>query len=407
MQQENWFCVVSNHDWSVNENILFNIYLPIIKIDTMTFYKNLITFNNDSKTYNLHKFVEKCKMDENDFWKHLHKLEAVKLVNTYKFNDGQKNKYFIKLNSSLSFNEIMQEKDFWQLLELSLNEYDLNTIKEKFGDNLLLENLSDVSWNIHEVFNFKKNIQKTFHLNEIKQKIYEITNLTVEISNKVYEYLKYIFNNYDWTYEQIAKLLSNCIVDAQTSPHVSYLLMSMSFEEQINTFAHDNIEKNVAIFTDNLNVEIPEPKEIEYVELCRDENIYNNEHKLDEFYEVLQDFKKYDSIKYISSIHKEPLKQDCISFIESLHETYNFTDPIINVLFDYCIWKNKGYITIKYITKIAKTVYSLKINVVENLIQYLKNAKEYSKNKKNQVQSIVQQATLFVVDDEKDDDGFN
>ncbi|MBY7703875.1 DnaD domain protein [Vibrio harveyi] len=77
--------------------------------------------------------------------------------------------------------------------------------------------------------------------------------------------------------------------------------------------------------------------------------------------------------------------------MDNIKNTYKFNDGIINCLIDFSYKKNNGYIVVKYIQKIAKTLYEKNIKSTEKTMSYLKRIKNSSTN----VDKIVQANDLL------------
>jgi len=144
----------------------------------------------------------------------------------------------------------------------------------------------------------------------------------------------------------------------------------------INNIDFLTIDLNKLELTIFSNMEFEKNKtKFQYYNIERDFNIFNKNSNLDRFKNVINDYNNFKPSDFLKHIRKEKLSLKDKEAINLLTYDKSLSDPIVNVILDFVLFKNLGRLNVKYLKRIKETVLGINIKDEYEMIKFFQNKK--------------------------------
>ncbi|MGL4950508.1 MAG: DnaD domain protein [Mycoplasma sp.] len=348
-------------DFHANERILSFIYSPIIGIKAISIYKNLI--NLHAYQLNMGSII---KIDETtllsnlnvsitDFEQQIKLLEGMNLVET--FIDHNKNNLVIyKLNQPLKWKDFVKNTNYMNILKSKLGDLEFEKRKFLFNQNNPFHGLVNISSTFENAFDLKLDSNLNFEI--IYDHIYAKSSKIINLDDSIRAILDNAYQKYHFNYDEICSLINQSLIKEENEIKVNQELLLLNIKKLIDG-------NDVSKFNNQLKVN-------------RNNQIFLEGSDINNFKYVISDYKTMNSEQYLSCIQKHALNDIEFNTIKTLRKTYHLPDFVINVLIDYCIFKNNGRIEPLYLNKIASTINRLNLDNIDKVISHLQSASKSS-----------------------------
>lgn len=338
------FTIIANSFDYLSSMYLHELYLPLIGVNSVLLYENLfnsakIESISNIQNNSIENLLFKLNFSIDTLEESFNYLESVGLIQSYIESSSTEPKIIFVLKNSLNYDDFMSNETLKSLLKKRLGSTNFSLLNYKFNSYLIDKNLNnisnDISWLINKKDNLK--INELLDFSELQQKI-------LFLSSK-----KIIFNDSD------KKIISNYYNNEPISQHELINILTSSLEDDGNNiFVNFNIFKNeIEQFKNAIDNSI---------DIIRNPKLFALNQSLDELTNVIESYKNNNSENYILFVTKNYLSSEMKRVIDLLRKKFHFSDEIINLLVDYCLFKNIGRLEHNYIYKIAQTLNNMNIN---------------------------------------------
>ena len=377
-----------------DDEVLNLLYFPIIGKDAFAIYNLLSSFSTLKGNEYFISHEEFCKKNDmaiSEFLLARNKLEAIKLLETYRkeiisSNSYKKVMYIYKLCPPATANKFFNDPILFSILSGKVSSKDIISLKSHFKEssNKFLGYV-DVSSKVDDVFFIdKENLKSNKDLTYQEKKYKKIFNVDLAKIEK-----KLLSNNFD-----ISKLTK------QEKTIEKYLALY-----QIKDDLAVDIISSCLSTSGEFNKDI-------FIDKCKSAYSYNTNKK-----DNLSSLNKYANTSDIELYQSKPTKefitelfnaeptQVMLNKINEIVEKYNFTFDIINAIFDYCIKSTDGLYNSYKIDELCMYLSYNKVSDLFSAIQFL-NRKEYKTNefnetKKRKIKKINEDITFEKTKNEK------
>lgn len=359
------YYVVYNDFYNENFNKELNLlYLPLLESDAIKLYQFLSTkiLNDKNMTNNLLHFdiVDNLGLDIKKIFLIRKKLEAIGLLKTYYWQNGEKVVYVYKLLKPLSFSEFFENNLLSMLLRNTLGDSNYNLIVNKFKKNIVnFNDFKEITAKFSEVFS-------TENLDD-----YSFDNISKRVEQTGPNLDKYYFDFSKLTYLLSNKYLTDILDNSELKNNILELahLYKVTPSEMADAIEHsvDNTSGGLDINLDELkdylaqlfiNVkkqDVPTLKNMLNKHLIND--TYSKDRELSPLEQLAQTMDSLNYIEFLNKKHNLILSKVDGNNINKLVNKYNFSSGVLNVLLDYAIIESKssGIPNFNYLDKIAST----------------------------------------------------
>lgn len=331
---------------------LHELYLPITGIVPIFVYEHLYNLKTIKNSTNINQLLltdiqNTLSLSLSQLCDSLSTLESVGLIQSYIKGSELGEKLIFVLQMPLNYDDFMSNNTLKTLLKNCIDSQKFLNLKYIFNNYLITNNCQNISESIQYIVNKQNTIQNLNNIDfsKVQQKILVKTNKKVVLSenDKVNIEKKYFENNY--CIDEIVNIIS-CHLKKLND---NYFLDILAFNKYFDT--ESQIEQT------NL--------------IVRNHKIFNYKNDLSNFKEVIDSYKSFNAENYYFQITKNNLDIDLQKIINKLKTQLSFNDSIINLLIDYCLFKNIGHISSNYIYKIAKTINNIGLTDIHQIIIYL------------------------------------
>lgn len=354
------YVIYKDYGYTLNYELLYDLYSPIIGSEAINLYINLYHESNkqirtSGVTSYLKDLNDACNHSPAMFAELRSKLEAIGLLQTYlqENNNQSERTYHFVIKQPLSFANFIDNQKFRYLLIKSIGQLNYEKLEYMYMPSRVPTNSTNVSSTFEVIFdNDELTNVKTFNFDKLYENIAKNTSTLIVISNECKAIIESFHQNYNLSESEIEHIIYGCIVENNNSYEVDHDLLSVRFHEYINS------AKNVAVFSN--------------IELHRNAAMFVKNLSNEQMQTIFNEYKNLNSEQYLSAIYKAPLSSDEIQTIETLRKTYKLSDYVINLLVDFTIFKTNGKLNKTYICKIAKTINGLNLNKLSDIYNFFR-----------------------------------
>lgn len=351
------FCVKINSSFSINRAVLYKIYMPIIGIKAVSVYEMLlIECELKLKTnIGINSFTNLAAVlgYDLDVLNNAFKfLEAIGLLERYESNVANNRETTFILKEPLSYESFVNNEDYYALLKNSLSDDDLYLLDYTFLNVAIPINSIKTTTKLDCLFN-EWNLSTTppHDLLFVYEYLAKKTKNQVLLDTAVKETILNLLNQNKLSKSTLFKILDNSISEINGS----YCITDLIFKTHLNNYINQENLKEVQ----------------RTVKINRNFAIFAYKSNLEDYQKIIDDYLRFDSETYYSVCTLSSINNNLQKLLKSLRSKYNMPDAFINVLIDYCLYKNTGKFSDKYIKCIAQTVYKAGFAKIENIIEYL------------------------------------
>ena len=369
------FTIVGNSFDYLSTIYLHELYLPIIGVNSVLLYENMYNIGkiesfSSIQDNSIDNLMFRLNFSIDTLEESLNYLESVGLVQSYIESSSTDPKIIFVLKSLLNYDDFMANETLKSLLENKLGPANFNLLNYKFNSHLLNANLNNVSRDISWLINKKDNlkINELLDFSAIQQRILFLTSKKVIFSDADKRSISNYYNSELISQDELINILISSLKEDDSNTFINFKIFKYEIEQFTNTVDQSiNIVRNPKIFTLNQS--------------------------LGELTEVINSYKSSNSENYILFVTKNYLSSEMRRIIDLLRKKFHFTDEIINLLVDYCLYKNIGRLEHNYIYKIAQTLNNINIgNDLSKTITYLQYV---SNNVKPTYDSLMKNKSMF------------
>lgn len=351
-----------------DDEVLNLLYFPIIGKDAFAIYNLLSSFSSlkGNDYFISHEdFCKKNNISISEFLLARNKLEAIKLIETYRkeiisTSSYKKVMYIYKLCPPATANKFFNDPILFSLLNSSISNKDIISLKTHFkeGENKFFDYIN-VSSKIDDVFfidksNLKINKDLTFKEKKYK-KIFSVDLAKIEKALLSYNFDISKITKYEKTIEKYLALYQ---IKEELAVDIISSCISTSGEFSKDIFIDKC--KNAYSYTHDKSSSISNL------------NKYNSN-------EDITKYQTKSTKEFITELFNAEPTVAILNKINDIVERYNFSSDIINAIFDYCLKSNDGLYNGYKIDELCMYLSYNKVNDLFSAIQFL-NRKDYKIN---------------------------
>lgn len=358
--------VNNKNDFKLSTNFLIDFYTPIIGNLATTFYillcnTTLYSAKNQNLSFNFQSTCHQINCSLEELFEAQKKLEAIKLIDTFIFVEGDSNDNLCQIivNSPLNFFDFVANQKYKTLLISKIGVANYQYLEYKYLPSTIYKNLLNISESFDNVFcdaSLKKiNI---IDFEKIYKDLFKLSTKNIFISEECKEIIENVYLKFPLTLE----LIENVILD------------SLDNVSDKNIFSC-----NQKFLICNLNKIIMNPSYLNqqkstnnFINISRSFNLFTSTISNFDSQKIINDYKLFNSEQYLYSIFKKNVSIFERKIIGILKKEYLLKDEVINVIIDFSLYKTNGKLNKKYIFKIARTFNGLNINSCELAIQHFR-----------------------------------
>lgn len=363
-------------EFSLNLFNLNTLYKPIIGNDAYLLLLEMLNeskykvFNSNGKR-SLFDLWKKMNLSSESFNENRKILESIGLLSTYIIDSDEKEiKYYFCFNHPLDYNAFISNNKLKKLLSLKLSSHKFNELEFIFNSTQLPINAKNISANIDDIFNSIVANEYDFNFEKLYSSISSLTSKVIVFSEEVKNIINSFYKNFSLSISEIEL----CCLDSIVYIENTYKVDEVILEEKITTFLNNK---------SNLNHN-------EIIKLNRNMEMFTKEINTSELQKIFLDYKNISPEQYLTSINRQQLDHNEISFLKTMKRDYHLPNSSINILMDFSLRKTNGTLNLKYIKKVAKSISVSNLDSVEEIYEYLFNANNkiytYNKNEKNKIE---------------------
>ena len=350
------FVIKLNHNFDINRPVLYKLYMPIVGINAIFLYEYLYNeyqLKNSTNIY-ISDHNDLClllKWDLNDLTNAFKRLEAVGLLKKYLKNDLSQQTTYLLLEA-LSFEEFISHPPLLQLLENNISKterYSLNyTFSKSMVDADLIEQTTPIDYLFKEQdlkLEHEPDLDFIYHFFINKYQ----TPVVIELALK--------------------QRLINFLLNHQIEPNNLLKILENSLTKSIDCF-----ELKDHLFEIKLHeyiMEVNKKSSVQTIKINRNFEIFSFNANLEHFQTVINEYNNWSAEEYFKLAAKQTLSIEITKSFKNLREKLCLPDSFINVLTDFCLFRNNGRFSLKYIEKIANSVSKAGLSKIEQMIAYL------------------------------------
>lgn len=353
------FDIYMDYGTFINNNFLYDLYLPIVGNLSIQIYNFLVNEYNSKvnsaiyiNTYE--KIISKFKISMQELFDALYLLESVALITTYQDNSNLlKPRMVHYINEPLNYFKFIENNNLNLLLKKYISDSEYTSLVYKYNNNTIKSSFINVSKDISYLIDtFEENNIEFDYINVyslVSKKIND--NFIIDDISK--DKLNYYFLKHNFTYEQLANCVFNSMSFLNNNYEVSYSSLVLELS-RLESFTRSR-DKNTII---KIN------RKFDFFTLNADNDTFRN---------IIDDYQNTNSENYLISITKQDLDYEMKKTLNELRNKLFLHDSIINCIIDYSLFHNSGRLVPKYILKIGYSMNNLSIDSLNNAIKYLRS----------------------------------
>lgn len=347
---------VNKPNLNFNHLILSKIYMPMLNSQAFSLYYYLLSelqssfiIYSENKIGNILKTLN---LSQDNFETARKNLESLNLIQT--FFDSNSNSVYFEIFSPLNFETFILNKKLLSILINLIGQREFDKLELIFGESKPLPNYANVSEKLDVFFpNEKADTIYSFDFEDIYRRLSKTTSLNVYFSDKSKKIIDSYYLEYKLSLNEIEKCLYDSIIKKDDILHVCDNLLEMQLSSLISN------SKNIAIFNKT--------------KINRNKNIFIEKSSISSLHAIFNDYRKFGSEQYFSSITKDDISDEEKNIFAKLRNKFNLPDILINVMVDYSLNKTYGKLNEKYLLKVAKSFNASSISTIEEAYDYLTN----------------------------------
>lgn len=353
------FDIYMDYGTFINNNFLYDLYLPIVGNLSIQVYNFLVNEYNSKinsaiyiNTYE--KIISRFKISMQELFDALYLLESVALITTYQDNSNiLKPRMIHYINEPLNYFKFIENNNLNLLLKKYISDSEYTSLVYKYNNNTIKSSFINVSKDISYLIDeFEENNIKFEYINVYSLVSKKINNNFI-IDDISKEKLNYYFLKHNFTYEQLANCVFNSMSFLNNNYEVSYSSLVLELSK-LESFTRSRDKKTI----------IKINRKFDFFALNADNETFRN---------IIDDYQNTNSENYLISITKQDVDYEMKKALNELRNKLFLHDSIINCIIDYSLFHNSGRLVPKYILKIGFSMNNLSIDSLNNAIKYLRS----------------------------------
>ncbi|MEG1820645.1 MAG: DnaD domain protein [Malacoplasma sp.] len=345
---------INKPNMNFNHLILSMIYVPMLNANSFTLYSYLFSeLHSTFIVYSERKITELLRilnLDMNDFDLARKDLESLNLIKT--FFDKDSDIIYFEIFEPLDFETFISNKKILSILINLIGQREFDKLQLIFAHSKPLPKYENISENLDKFFDSKKiECDYSFDFDELYKKI----SLTTSIPVKFTDDSKKIIDKYYLSHKLSLSEIEKCIYDAVIKKDDYFLVCENLL---------DNVLSSLILNSKNLDI-------FNKAKINRNKNIFIEKASIADLHAIFNDYKKFSSEQYFSSITKCDITIEEKNIIDKLKTKFNLPDVLINIMIDHSLNKTHGRLNEIYLFKVAKSFNISSIYTVEEAYNYL------------------------------------
>lgn len=353
------FDIYMDYGTFINNNFLYDLYLPIVGNLSIQIYNFLVNEYNSKvnsaiyiNTYN--KIISKFKISMQELLDALYLLESVALITTYQDNSNLlKPRMVHYINEPLNYFKFIENNNLNLLLKKYISDSEYTSLVYKYNNNTIKSSFINVSKDISYLIDTLEDNNIEFDYINVYSLVSKKINDNFIIDDIAKEKLNYYFLKHNFTYEQLANCVFNSMSFLNNNYEVSYSSLVLELS-RLESFTRTRDKKTI----------IKINRKFDFFTLNADNDAFRN---------IIDDYQNTNSENYLISITKQDLDYEMKKTLNELRNKLFLHDSIINCIIDYSLFHNSGRLVPKYILKIGYSMNNLSIDSLNNAIKYLRS----------------------------------
>lgn len=353
------FDIYMDYGTFINNNFLYDLYLPIVGNLSIQIYNFLVNEYNSKvnsaiyiNTYN--KIISKFKISMKELLDALYLLESVALITTYQDNSNLlKPRMVHYINEPLNYFKFIENNNLNLLLKKYISDSEYTSLVYKYNNNTIKSSFINVSKDISYLIDTLDDNNIEFDYINVYSLVSKKINDNFIIDDISKDKLNYYFLKHNFTYEQLANCVFNSMSFLNNNYEVSYSSLVLELS-RLESFTRSRDKKTI----------IKINRKFDFFTLNADNDTFRN---------IIDDYQNTNSENYLISITKQDLDYEMKKTLNELRNKLFLHDSIINCIIDYSLFHNSGRLVPKYILKIGYSMNNLSIDSLNNAIKYLRS----------------------------------
>lgn len=353
------FDIYMDYGTFINNNFLYDLYLPIVGNLSIQIYNFLVNEYNSKvnsaiyiNTYN--KIISKFKISMQELLDALYLLESVALITTYQDNSNLlKPRMVHYINEPLNYFKFIENNNLNLLLKKYISDSEYTSLVYKYNNNTIKSSFINVSKDISYLIDTLDDNNIEFDYINVYSLVSKKINDNFIIDDISKDKLNYYFLKHNFTYEQLANCVFNSMSFLNNNYEVSYSSLVLELS-RLESFIRSRDKKTI----------IKINRKFDFFTLNADNDTFRN---------IIDDYQNTNSENYLISITKQDLDYEMKKTLNELRNKLFLHDSIINCIIDYSLFHNSGRLVPKYILKIGYSMNNLSIDSLNNAIKYLRS----------------------------------
>lgn len=353
------FDIYMDYGTFINNNFLYDLYLPIVGNLSIQIYNFLVNEYNSKvnsaiyiNTYN--KIISKFRISMEELFDSLYLLESVALITTYQDNSNLlKPRMVHYINEPLNYFKFIENNNLNLLLKKYISDSEYTSLVYKYNNNTIKSSFINVSKDISYLIDTLEDNNIEFDYINVYSLVSKKINDNFIIDDISKEKLNYYFLKHNFTYEQLANCVFNSMSFLNNNYEVSYSSLVLELS-RLESFIRSRDKKTI----------IKINRKFDFFTLNADNDTFRN---------IIDDYQNTNSENYLISITKQDLDYEMKKTLNELRNKLFLHDSIINCIIDYSLFHNSGRLVPKYILKIGYSMNNLSIDSLNNAIKYLRS----------------------------------
>ena len=353
------FDIYMDYGTFINNNFLYDLYLPIVGNLSIQIYNFLVNEYNSKvnsaiyiNTYN--KIISKFKISMQELLDALYLLESVALITTYQDNSNLlKPRMVHYINEPLNYFKFIENNNLNLLLKKYISDSEYTSLVYKYNNNTIKSSFINVSKDISYLIDTLEDNNIEFDYINVYSLVSKKINDNFIIDDISKDKLNYYFLKHNFTYEQLANCVFNSMSFLNNNYEVSYSSLVLELS-RLESFIRTRDKKTI----------IKINRKFDFFTLNADNDAFRN---------IIDDYQNTNSENYLISITKQDLDYEMKKTLNELRNKLFLHDSIINCIIDYSLFHNSGRLVPKYILKIGYSMNNLSIDSLNNAIKYLRS----------------------------------
>ena len=353
------FDIYMDYGTFINNNFLYDLYLPIVGNLSIQIYNFLVNEYNSKvnsaiyiNTYN--KIISKFKISMQELLDALYLLESVALITTYQDNSNLlKPRMVHYINEPLNYFKFIENNNLNLLLKKYISDSEYTSLVYKYNNNTIKSSFINVSKDISYLIDTLEDNNIEFDYINVYSLVSKKINDNFIIDDISKDKLNYYFLKHNFTYEQLANCVFNSMSFLNNNYEVSYSSLVLELS-RLESFTRTRDKKTI----------IKINRKFDFFTLNADNDAFRN---------IIDDYQNTNSENYLISITKQDLDYEMKKTLNELRNKLFLHDSIINCIIDYSLFHNSGRLVPKYILKIGYSMNNLSIDSLNNAIKYLRS----------------------------------